>query len=320
MRSIEDTIIIDEILKAAGKSTAASLRLGIGDDTAIFNPPAGRELLLTTDQVVEGTHFLPTEHPAQALGHKCLARGLSDIAAMGGEPRCFLLSLCMPAWVTPGWRTRFFKGLFRLSRSLNIPLAGGDIARGQYFGADVTVVGSIQRGKALLRSRAKAGDMLYVSGRLGGSALGFEHLRAHGKTRGAATRRHLYPEPRLALGRFLAGELGVRAAMDLSDGLSTDLGRFMRASNAGARIGAGKIPRFRGASLDQALHGGEDYELLFAAPPNREVPEKFDGLELTPIGTVRKGNAIVLETGDGEHPLQHEGFQHFDSQSFEQIE
>ena len=314
MRSIEDTII-EEILKDAGKAPAASLRLGIGDDAAIFNPPAGRELLLTTDQVIEGTHFLPALHPAQALGHKCLARGLSDIAAMGGEPHCFLVSLCVPPWVTPGWRGRFFKGLFRLSRKVDIPLAGGDIARGGHFGADVTVVGSVRRGKALLRSRAKAGDTLYVSGRLGGSALGLERLRAGAKSSGAAARRHLYPEPRLALGLFLAGELGVRAAMDLSDGLSTDLSRFLRASRVGAKIRAGQVPRFRGASLDQAIHGGEDYELLFAAAPNRKVPETFDGLELTPIGVVRKGEAIVLESSDGEHPLQRIGFQHFESPS-----
>ena len=314
MRSIEDTIIIDEILKDAVDATT-SLRLGIGDDTAIFNPPAGRELLLTTDQVIEGTHFLPDLHPAQALGHKCLARGLSDIAAMGGEPRCFLLSLCLPAWVTPAWRRRFFKGLFRLSRAVNLPLAGGDIARGGHFSADVTVVGSVRRGRALLRGRAKAGDTLYVSGRLGGSALGIERLQTTGRTRGAAVRRHLYPEPRLALGRFLAEELRIRAAMDLSDGLSTDLGRFLAASHAGATIHARQIPRFRGASLDQALHGGEDYELLFAAPPNREVPDSVDGLELTPFGTVEKGEAIVLETGDGGHPLQRGGFQHFESSS-----
>ena len=312
MRSIEDTII-EEILRDAGKAPAASLRLGIGDDAAIFNPPAGRELLLTSDQVIEGTHFLPALHPAQALGHKCLARGLSDIAAMGGEPHCFLLSLCVPPWVSPGWRGRFFKGLFRLSRKVDIPLAGGDIARGEHFGVDVTVVGSVQRGKALLRSRAKPGDTLYVSGRLGGSALGFERMRASAGTSGAAARRHLYPEPRLALGRFLAGELGVRAAMDLSDGLSTDLSRFLRASHVGATIHASQIPRFRGASLDQAIHGGEDYELLFAAAPNRKVPETFDGLELTPIGVVREGEAIVLETSAGEHPLRREGFQHFES-------
>lgn len=312
MKSIEDTII-EEILKDAGKAPAASLRLGIGDDAAIFNPPAGRELLLTTDQVIEGTHFLPALHLAQALGHKCLARGLSDIAAMGGEPHCFLLSLCVPPWVTPGWRGRFFKSLFRLSREVDIALAGGDIARGEHFGADVTVVGSVRRGKALLRSRAKPGDTLYVSGRLGGSALGFERMRAGARTSGAAARRHLYPEPRLALGRFLAGELGVRAAMDLSDGLSTDLSRFLRASHVGATIRASRIPRFRGASLDQAIHGGEDYELLFAAAPNRKVPETFEGLDLTPIGIVRKGEAIVLETSAGEQPLRREGFQHFKS-------
>ena len=125
---------------------------------------------------------------------------------------------------------------------MDIPLAGGDIARGGHFGADVTVVGSVRRGKALLRSRAKAGDTLYVSGRLGGSALGLERLRAGAKSSGAAARRHLYPEPRLALGLFLAGELGVRAAMDLSDGLSTDLSRFLRASRVGAKIRAGASP------------------------------------------------------------------------------
>jgi thiamine-monophosphate kinase len=309
--SVEETII-EQIRRAARGVPARGIRLGIGDDTAVLRtPPAGRELLATTDQVIENTHFVRARHPPGALGHKTLARGLSDIAAMGGEPLCFLLSLCVPEWARDGWLKQYVQGLFQLSRRNSVPCAGGDVARGERFSADVTVLGSVARGRALTRDGARPGDLLYVSGSLGGSALGLLRLMAGSDGRGAAVRRHLFPEPRLAVGRLLAGKLKATAAMDLSDGLSMDLTRLARGSGVGAEIDAARVPVFPGASLEQALHGGEDYELLFAVRPGTRVPASVGGVRLVWIGRVRKRKGVVLRSRNGVERLEPRGFQHF---------
>ena len=245
--------------------SGSSLRLGIGDDCAIYSPRGGAEdLLFTTDLLLEDIHFRRTTHRAQDVGHKALARGLSDIAAMGGEPRFCLLSLAVPEWADSSWVDRFYDGLLELAGRSGAVLAGGDLARAEKLACDVTVCGGVPKNEALLRSGARPGDAIYVSGRLGGSALGL----STGK--GPAWKRHLRPEPRLALGRFLRQRLAATAAMDLSDGLSLDLNRMCVASRVSAAIEA--PPVFPGASMDQALHGGEDYELLFTLPPKRRLP------------------------------------------------
>lgn len=309
--SIEEAII-DRIRRASRGMPGRGIRLGIGDDTAVLRtPPAGRELLITTDQVIENTHFVRDKHPPRALGYKTLARGLSDIAAMGGEPLCFLLSLCVPEWARDAWLKQYVYGMFQLSRQNFVPCAGGDVARGERFSADVTVLGTAARGMALTRDGARPGDLLYVSGRLGGSALGLSLLLAGATGRVAAVRRHLFPEPRLALGRFLGERLKPSAAMDLSDGLSMDLSRLARRSGVGAEIDAAAVPVFPGASLEQALHGGEDYELLFAVRPGTRVPASAGGVRLSCVGRVRKQRGVVLRTEDGVERLEPRGFQHF---------
>jgi thiamine-monophosphate kinase len=224
---------------------------------------------------------------------------LSDIAAMGGEPRFCLLSLAVPRWADQAWVDGFYRGFVELSRKTATPLAGGDLARTATMACDVIVCGAVSRGKALLRSGARPGDAIYVSGRLGGSALGL----ATG--RGAAWKRHLRPPARLALGRFLRERLGATAAMDLSDGLSLDLSRMCIASRVSADIEA--PPVFPGASVDQALHGGEDHELLFTLPPRRRAPQQFEGLPLTRIGTIAKGRGVTLNGT----PLAALGYDHF---------
>ena len=246
-------------------------------------------------------HFRRATHTAREAGYKALARGLSDIAAMGGEPRFCLLSLAVPEWADQAWIDGFYRGFLSLARRAATPLAGGDLARAKKMACDVTVCGAVPRNAALLRSGARPGDAIYVSGKLGGSALGL----AQGRGRG--WRRHVSPEPRLALGQFLRDRLGASAAMDLSDGLSLDLNRMCIASRVSAAIVA--PPVFPGASLHQALHGGEDYELLFTAPPNRRPPPNFEGLPLTCIGMITKGRAgAVLLDGKPLAPL---GFDHF---------
>jgi thiamine-monophosphate kinase len=277
--------MVERVRRWAGAGRpGGELALGIGDDCAIYRPRGAREeLLFTTDLLVEDVHFRRATHPAAAVGHKALARGLSDIAAMGGRPRFCLLSLALPDWADEGWVRGFYGGLLHLARAAGAPLAGGDLGRSARLVCDIVVCGSAPAGTALRRDGARAGDEIYVSGRLGASALGL--ATGHG----AAWRRHLRPQPRLELGRFLRARLGATAAMDLSDGLSLDLGRLCRASGLAAAISA--PPRFRGASLEQALHGGEDYELLFTVPAATRVPARFDAGPLTRIGVMQRGRA-----------------------------
>jgi len=271
-------------------------------------------MILTCDWFLEGTHFLRKRHPPDAVGWKCLARAVSDVAAMGGTPRCFLLSLALPETHTGRWLDLFLGGLRRASRKFQCALAGGDTTRRNKILINVTVVGEVRAGRAILRSRARPGDILYVSGQLGEAELGLQIVR---RSKGAAskksplTRKHLYPEPRLALGQWLVKKGLATAIMDLSDGLSSDLPRMCAASAVGALLERAKIPQVRTpdpalehgrAPIQLALHGGDDYELLFTVPPRKAklLPKTFRGVNLTAIGRItRKRELLVLEeTGD----------------------
>jgi thiamine-monophosphate kinase len=279
--------LIERIRRQAESVPGNGVALGIGDDCAVFRPRAGRDLLLTTDMVIEDVHFRAATHPAEAVGHRALARGLSDIAAMGGEPRLALISLALAPWSDRKWVDGFYRGFLRLARRTGTALAGGDLTRSGKVSCDVVVVGEAPRGKALRRDGARVGDAIYVSGRLGASALGLE------RGEGAAWKIHLRPEPRLALGRYVREKLRATAAMDLSDGLSIDLYRLCRASGVAAVLD-GKLPVYRGASVEQALHGGEDYELLFTVRESVKVPAKIEGLAVTRVGTLVKGKPGVV--------------------------
>ena len=294
--------ILQAIRRRAHLPGRRGLALGIGDDCAIYRPRGAREdLLFTTDLLVEDVHFRHRTHPPEALGHKALARGLSDIAAMGGVPRFCLLSLAAGRGADRSWIDRFYNGLLRLARISGAPLAGGDLAQAPKTACDIVVCGAVPRGAALRRDGARAGDAIYVSGRLGGSALGLE--RGTGK----AWSRHLRPQPRLALGVFLRERIRASAAMDLSDGISMDLRRIALASGLEAAIEP--PPRFPGASPEQALHGGEDYELLFTVGPRVRVPARFQSIPLTRIGVMRRGRAgAVYLSGQ---PLPALGYDHF---------
>jgi len=294
--------ILAEIRRRVRLPEGSGVALGIGDDCAIYRPAGSREdLLFTTDLLVEDIHFRHQTHPPEALGHKALARGLSDIAAMGGVPRFCLLSLSAGARLDRRWIDRFYKGLLRLSRASGAPLAGGDLARSAKTACDIVVCGSVPRGRALRRDGARAGHAIYVSGRLGGSALGLA------KKSGRAWARHLRPQPRIDLGIFLRERLHASAAMDISDGISLDLHRLALASGLEAAIEP--PPKFPGATLAQALDGGEDYELLFTVPRRVQVPTHFGRVPLTRIGEMRRGRpgAVYLS---GE-PLPPRGYDHF---------
>ena len=293
---------IERIRRRVALPAAPGLMLGIGDDCAIFRPRgAAEDLLFTTDMLIEDVHFRRETHGAGDVGWKALARGLSDIAAMGGEPRFCLLSLALAPWVERRWLDGFYGGLLRLATRTRTPVLGGDLAHAETVMCDIVVCGAVPRGGALRRDGARDGDAIYVSGALGGSALGLS------KGSGRAWRRHLRPQPRLALGRFLRARLRATAAMDLSDGLSLDLHRLSLASGLSAEIGA--PPRFPGATGEQALHGGEDYELLFTAPARARVPRDFEGLPLTRIGAMRQGHPGAVELEGA--PLAPLGYDHF---------
>ncbi|HXI42917.1 MAG TPA: thiamine-phosphate kinase [Bryobacteraceae bacterium] len=294
--------ILERLKRRVAIPRGSSVVAGIGDDCAIFRPPgANEDLLFTTDLLIEGVHFERASHPPAAVGHKALARGLSDIAAMGGDPLFCLVSLVLPSGASDAWVDRFYAGLLKLAAASGTVLAGGDLARAERVTCDIVVAGSVPRGCALRRNGARPGDEIYVSGHLGGSALGLATCR------GLARKRHTYPEPRLALGQYLRKKLGATAAMDLSDGLSLDLRRLALASKVAAAIGA--PPIFPGATLEQALHGGEDYELLFMVPAGTRVPARFENLPLARIGVVERGPAgRVLLSGQ---PLAALGYDHF---------
>jgi thiamine-monophosphate kinase len=289
-----------ELLRRIQRKTPVAgpgVLLGIGDDCAIFRPEGAREdLVFTTDMTIENVHFRREMHSADAVGWKALARGLSDIAAMGGEPRFCLLSLALANWADQRWIDGFYRGFLRLARRTGTTLAGGDLARAERTACDVAVCGAVPPGKALRRDGAHPGDGIYVSGRLGGAALGLETRR------GAAWNKHCLPKPRLEFGRLLRDR--ATAAIDLSDGLSLDLHRLCLASRVAAILDE-KIPRFPGATLEQALHGGEDYELLFTAPAAVEGAIR--------IGTIFKGrHGRVYFQGKPLAPL---GYDHFGSGS-----
>ena len=311
--------------------------MGIGDDCALLTPRAGEELAVTTDLSIDGRHFHLNWHQPEAVGHRVLARGLSDLAAVGARPVAAFLSLGLPrSLITAAagrrharsctWVQRFLDGFLALAEAHNTPLAGGDLAESPVAVADIVLVGSVPRGRALLRSGAKPGDLLYVTGSLGGAAAGLARLAelaspAHPnppripKKLEALFAPHLYPQPRIAQGLWLQRRGLASAALDLSDGLSTDLAHLCEESGVAAEVDAALLPTHPAATLAQALHGGEDYELLFTAPPTARLPRAIAGVPVTRIGRIVKARAgrptVTLLTPQGAKPLEARGWEHF---------
>lgn len=292
---------------------------GIGDDCAVLRVPPGHETLVTTDFSLEGVHFRQRWHPPEVVGRRCLTRGLSDIAAMGGEPLAVFLSLALPRKLPQTWVDRFMKGLMTLAGEFKVPLAGGDTASSPAgILADIIVIGSVPKGKAILRSGAKAGNRIYVTGELGGASAALKELFAGHKVRPRDFPRHFHPVPRVAVGRFLQAKRLATAMIDLSDGLSTDLGHVCDESGVGAEIFAPALPRAtvgkrrNDVELRHALHGGDDYELLFTSPQNKVVPSRIAGVPVTLIGHVTRKKSVFLmkENGVGVE-LKPQGWEHF---------
>lgn len=273
---------------ATPRAASSQLVLGIGDDCAILRPRIGEELVFTTDLLAENVHFRRKGYTASTIGGMAAARGLSDIGAMGAKPVFALLSLALPHWANTRWVDGFYNGFLALCERSGTALAGGDLSRSERLCCDVVFCGSVPRGKALRRDGAKPGDGIYVSGVLGGAALGLRTKK------GPAWQRLRKPEPRVELGIHLRRRVRATAAMDLSDGLSLDLHRLAAASGVAAVVDR-PLPVFAGATLEDALHGGEDYELLFTAREPTRVPGRFRGLPLTRIGTLIEGRPGSVE-------------------------
>jgi thiamine-monophosphate kinase len=303
-----------------GKSVVA----GIGDDCAVLSVPPGHELLVTTDFSIEKVHFRRDWHGPELVGRRCLTRGLSDIAAMGGEPRAAFLSLAVSSDVPQRWVDRFLKGLLDLAKEFKVPLAGGDTAQSAGgIQADIVVVGSVPKGKAVLRSGAKPGEHIYVTGELGGSAAALAQLEKSKPVKAEYSRLlpgKASPQPRLAVGQWLRQKGLASAMIDLSDGLSTDLEHICEESHVGAEIEADAIPRAnfglkfglgkKPVALDFALHGGDDYELLFTSA--RTVPSEIAGVRVTRIGRTTRSAGMRLIGADGKSKrLKAEGWEHF---------
>ncbi len=332
--------LIERLRARSGRSRA--VKLGIGDDCALLRIPPGAELAVTTDFSLEGVHFRRDWHTPEAAGHRCLARGLSDLAAMGARPLAAFLSLAAPAELmrskrgTKSWVERFFDGLLALAGEHGVTLAGGDTAQaparnGGMVAADIVLLGAVRAGNALLRSGARAGDVIYVTGALGGAAAELLELeRSPAKFKrlreAVAGHPHLFPEPRLKVGQRLADHGWATAAIDVSDGLSTDLDHLCEESGLAAEVEIAAIPvhaRARSAeaqgwadsALALALHGGEDYELLFTASPEMRIPRRIAGVAVHAIGHMkaqRRGPRMTrIDLNGGRTELKAEGWEHF---------
>jgi thiamine-monophosphate kinase len=328
-----ETYLVERIARAlqsknVARRTAASLSprsfrsgitLDLGDDAAAFHLPASSDCVVSCDAFLEGIHFLTKTHPADSVGYKSLARATSDLAAMGAAPRYFLLTLALPSANTGRWLDDFLAGMARASRDFRIRAIGGDTTRNSQIAIAITVIGESPRGRAIPRSDARPGDLIYVSGTLGRASLGLA-LTLAGHARRASVRAlvapHLYPQARVALGAWLAQYRIPNAMIDLSDGLSTDLARLCTASHVGAVIDIAKLPcieipasavrllRDSKSKLDPtafALHGGDDYELLFTVPPQAAAKlRRAPGHEtLRPIGEITRTRKILTRDSEG---------------------
>jgi thiamine-monophosphate kinase len=305
------------------------LRLGIGDDAAVLEQRRGLEWVVSCDAFLEGVHFRVKTHPPDSVGYKALARATSDLAAMGAVPRLFLMTVAIPANRTGQWLDRFLAGMSRAARQFGMRLAGGDTTRSDGIYLNITVLGQVAPSRALTRSGARPGDLIYVSGKLGAAKLGLDLVLGRNGQQGRYSKLvgpHLYPKIPIQLGSWLSQQRIASAAIDISDGLSTDLTRLARASDVGALIQADRVPtvsipeaassflRHRTDPLKAALNGGEDYELLFTVPPARvRLLHSAPGFRnLACIGEITRGSRILLAGGAGKtSPVKPQGWDPF---------
>ena len=293
---------------------------GIGDDGAVLRPPAGKDLVTVVDTLVANVHFPPgtDETSARSVGHRSVAVNLSDIAAMGGEPRWMTLALTLPR-LDEQWLRLYSDGLHRIAAEYGVVLVGGDTTSGDCLVSTVQVTGVVEAGRAICRSGARPGDKIYVTGTVGDAAAGLRLLEKPAPRLSDALdylqQRFQFPTPRVAVGRELTNF--ATAAIDVSDGLYADLGKLLAASGVGAEVDLDRLP-LSPALTDCfpaerarrfALSGGDDYELCFTA--SRELPATIAGVTVTAIGEVTPGSGIVCSSGGGVVDYADAGYLHF---------
>ncbi len=284
--------------------------LGVGDDSALLNPPSGQQLVICTDTLVAGRHF-PLDTSAHAIGWKSVAVNLSDIAAMGAKPHSILLALSLPQ-VDHDWLAAFSAGLYDCCNQFGIHLIGGDTTQSPHLTITVTALGYIEKHQAICRSGAQVGDYVVVSGQIGDAAYGLAHL-------GSRLQQRLdYPTPRCELGQTLKGLAS--SMIDISDGLAQDLGHILKASHVGARLRLDQLPIDPLlASLESeqkwqyALAGGDDYELCFTISPQHyeKLLRQPLNISITKIGEITAQQDLSFEYQGQDYPLQLKGYQHF---------
>jgi thiamine-monophosphate kinase len=321
--------IVRRLRKRFGTSVPGVVQ-GIGDDAAVLRLPQSRACwVVTTDMLVEGVDFLRNWATPAQLGHKSLAVNLSDLAAMGALPRYYLVALALPADLSHSWIDSFYRGLVKLAGHHGATLIGGDLSRSPAgIQVTITAIGETSGARPLYRSAGRPGDRIYVTGTLGEAAAGLA-LMMRGTTRGStrwerrAVRSLLMPEPRCEEGLWLARSGYVRCMIDLSDGLSMDLPRMCEASGVGAEIEGDHLPVFhegrqwRCDPVELALHGGEDFELLFTVPGRRArgfeaaYPSRFCPLHCIGSLTRERGVYWTPPSGLSRVPLRQRGFDHF---------
>jgi thiamine-monophosphate kinase len=313
---VKERSLIQQIRRMAASSVNTAVKMGIGDDCAVLRLKPGHELLVTTDLCIENVHFRRAWHLPAAVGHRCLTRGLSDIAAMGGEPLACFLSLGLPADLPQAWITGFLRGLLALAKRHRVELAGGDVSSAPQIAADIIVTGQVPSGTAVLRSGASFGDRIYVTGSLGGSAGTLKQLSAGQAIKPTKSNPHFYPTPRLKVGDYLRNRGLATSMIDISDGLSVDLTHICDESGVAAILMSNMVPIARNADLELALHGGEDYELLFTAPRRAKIPARIAGVAISQIGEImnrRDYSSAIQILGDNGKvtSLPQRGWQHF---------
>lgn len=302
------------------ESADQAVALGIGDDGAVLTPRHARQIVSVVDTMVEGVHF-PQSMPADDIGFRAVAVNLSDIAAMGAEPRWMLLSLTL-AQAEEAWLSLFSEGLFEAARRHSVTLVGGDTTRGSELVVGIHLLGEVEAGRAIARSGAASGDDIWLSGTTGDAAAGLRLDDVEGPDADVAYLRGRFrrPQPRLQLARELAGF--VTAAIDVSDGLYGDLVKLLQASGAGATLELDAIPcspalrrAFPDSALDLALAGGDDYELCFTAAPGqrgriRQIASGA-GTPVARIGSVTQGAGVICRQDGRQVPYDDAGYTHF---------
>jgi thiamine-monophosphate kinase len=318
-------------IRAASRRFSPDLVLGIGDDAAILKRPQGKWWLVTTDALFENVHFKVEYTPGKLLGHKSLAVNLSDIAAMGGTPRFFLLAIAVPDGFDEAYLDEFVTGMLETADKHTTVLVGGNVSASQSgLAITITVIGDCSAHMAARRDGAMPGDSVYVTGELGLSAIGLKLLqdgRRLSEELPPELERpilaHLAPQPRVAVGRFLAENRIAGSMIDLSDGLSSDLFHICEESGVGAVITAERLPVFDAGTVAQAdlqqeaLHGGEDYELLFTVRSEKvaeleAAQAQFPNVTFTCIGRItEETRRLYLEAGGRCELLEPKGYDHF---------